>query len=207
MMKRRKNGFWTFVFSFVPGCAEMYMGFMKMGLSLMVAFFGVCALSQWAGSSVLVFAACVVWFYGFFHARNLASMDDAQLQQMEDAYLFHMPQDWEKKPMQDKYRKWLAILLIFFGSVILYKNIIYFISDVLGDAFPYELYRALVYVVGDRVPQIAAAVVIIVIGVKLVSGKKKELENDEAEYASTQKKESFEASNGMSEVKKEEEDI
>ena len=39
-MRKRKNGFWTFVFSFIPGCAEMYMGFMKMGLSLMVAFFG-----------------------------------------------------------------------------------------------------------------------------------------------------------------------
>lgn len=207
MMKRRKNGFWTFVFSFVPGCAEMYMGFMKMGLSLMIAFFGICALSQWVGSSILVFAAFVVWFYGFFHARNLAAMDDAQLQQTEDEYLFHIPEDWEKKPMQDKYRKWLAILLIFFGAVILYKNIIYFISDVLGDAFPYELYRALVYVVGDRVPQIAVAVVIIVIGVKMVSGKRKELEADEAKYASAQEKESFEDSYRRPEEEKEEEDV
>lgn len=48
-MRKRKNGFWTFVFSFIPGCAEMYMGFMKMGLSLMVAFFGLWAPRGLAG--------------------------------------------------------------------------------------------------------------------------------------------------------------
>lgn len=207
MMKRRKNGFWTFVFSFIPGCAEMYMGFMKMGISLMAVFFGIAALSQWVGSSILVFVSIVVWFYGFFHARNMAGMDDAQLQQTEDEYLFHIPEEWEGKPLQDRYRKWLAVLLIFFGSVILYKNIIYFISDVLGDAFPYELYRALVYVVGDRVPQIAVAVVIIVIGVKMVAGKKKQLEADEAGYTSAREEETFEDSDQIPAEKKEEEDV
>ena len=181
MMKRRKNGFWTFVFSFLPGCAEMYMGFMKMGLSLMTVFFGIFALANWAGSSILMFASVVVWFYGFFHARNMAVMDDAQLQATPDEYLFHIPEEFNGKPMQEKYRKWLAILLIFFGSVVLYRNIVFFISDVLGDAVPYEVYRALVYVVGDRIPQIAVAVVIIVIGVKMVSGKKKQLEEEDKE--------------------------
>ena len=34
-MTRKKNGFWTFVCSLVPGAGEMYMGFFKQGLSLM----------------------------------------------------------------------------------------------------------------------------------------------------------------------------
>ena len=39
-MTKKKSGFWTFVFSLLPGAAEMYMGFMKMGISLMGLFFG-----------------------------------------------------------------------------------------------------------------------------------------------------------------------
>ena len=39
-MKQQKKGkFLTFMFSFIPGAAEMYMGFMKMGVSLMALFF------------------------------------------------------------------------------------------------------------------------------------------------------------------------
>ena len=39
-MTKKKSGFWTFIFSLLPGAAEMYMGFMKMGVSLMGLFFG-----------------------------------------------------------------------------------------------------------------------------------------------------------------------
>ena len=38
-MKQQKKGkFFTFIFSFIPGAAEMYMGFMKQGVSLMADF-------------------------------------------------------------------------------------------------------------------------------------------------------------------------
>ena len=168
-MRKRKNGFWTFVFSFIPGCAEMYMGFMKMGLSLMVAFFGLCALAAWLGSDIMVFVAIVAWFYSFFHARNMASMSDAELQQTEDVYLYHIPQDFKGPNFSEKSRKWIAILLIIFGVILLYRNVIYFLEDVF-EIIPYE-----VYLITDRLPQVAVAVVIIVLGVKLISGKRQEL--------------------------------
>ena len=37
-MTKKKNRCWTFCFSFIPGAGEMYMGFMKMGISLMSLF-------------------------------------------------------------------------------------------------------------------------------------------------------------------------
>ena len=135
-MRKRKNGFWTFVFSFIPGCAEMYMGFMKMGLSLMVAFFGLWALAAWLGSDIMVFVAIVAWFYSFFHARNMASMSDAELQQTEDVYLYHIPQDFKGPNFSEKSRKWIAILLIIFGVILLYRNVIYFLEDVF-EIIPY----------------------------------------------------------------------
>ena len=39
MKQKKKNKFFTFIFSLLPGAAEMYMGFMKNGLSMMVMFF------------------------------------------------------------------------------------------------------------------------------------------------------------------------
>ena len=168
-MKKRKNGFWTFVFSFIPGCAEMYMGFMKMGLSLMAAFFGLWAISLWLASDILVFVAIVAWFYSFFHARNMASMSDAELQQMEDVYLYHVPEDFKGPNFSERSRKWIAILMIIFGVIVLYRNLIYFLEDIF-EIIPYE-----VYLITDRLPQVAVAVVIIVLGVKLISGKRQEL--------------------------------
>ena len=38
MKTKKKNRFLTFCFSMLPGAAEMYMGFMKTGVSLMSLF-------------------------------------------------------------------------------------------------------------------------------------------------------------------------
>ena len=44
-MRRKKSKFLTFIFSLLPGAGEMYMGFMKMGVSLMAEFFGIIFLA------------------------------------------------------------------------------------------------------------------------------------------------------------------
>ena len=74
MKTKKKNRFLTFCFSCLPGAAEMYMGFMKMGVSLMLLFFLVCILSAWLNQGALVAIAVVVWFYSFFHANHLAGL-------------------------------------------------------------------------------------------------------------------------------------
>ena len=40
-MKKQKHGFWVFIFSLIPGAGEMYMGFKKQGLSIMLLFWGI----------------------------------------------------------------------------------------------------------------------------------------------------------------------
>ena len=37
---QRKSGFLTFCFACLPGAGEMYLGYMKRGLSVMIAFWG-----------------------------------------------------------------------------------------------------------------------------------------------------------------------
>ena len=46
-MIRKKSKGWTFIFSLLPGAGEMYMGFMKQGLSLMTIFATLCAVGIW----------------------------------------------------------------------------------------------------------------------------------------------------------------
>lgn len=40
-MTKQKKGFLLFIASLIPGAGELYMGFRKMGLSLMILFWGV----------------------------------------------------------------------------------------------------------------------------------------------------------------------
>ena len=75
MKQKKKNKFFTFIFSLLPGAAEMYMGFMKNGLSMMIIFF-ITFLPMAAFNSMefMMLLSAVVWFYGFFHARNSAAL-------------------------------------------------------------------------------------------------------------------------------------
>ena len=45
-MYRKKNKFLTFIFALLPGAAEMYMGFMKMGLTLLSLFWSIVAAAS-----------------------------------------------------------------------------------------------------------------------------------------------------------------
>lgn len=59
-MQRKKSKFLTFLFSLIPGAGEMYMGFMKMGVSLMAEFFAVLWLASVSGVSELLLVDVVL---------------------------------------------------------------------------------------------------------------------------------------------------
>ena len=66
-MKKQKHGFWVFIFSLIPGAGEMYMGFKKQGLSIMLLFWGSIALASITGLGWLAMFLPVIWFYSFFN--------------------------------------------------------------------------------------------------------------------------------------------
>ena len=88
-MTRKKNKFLTFCCSLLPGAGEMYLGFMKQGVSLMGIFFLIWAVSGILNLPALLFVQPVIWFYSFFHVHNLNSMPDEEFYAVEDDYLFH----------------------------------------------------------------------------------------------------------------------
>lgn len=64
-----------FLFSLIPGAGQMYMGFMKQGLSLMTIFATLCAVGIWLDIKPLLFFAPIILLYSFFDATNKNSMD------------------------------------------------------------------------------------------------------------------------------------
>ncbi len=172
-MTKKKSGFWTFIFSLMPGAAEMYMGFMKMGVSLMGLFFLLAMAGILFGQIIFIMADVVVWFYAFFHAHNLRAMDDDEFYALEDGYLFCLDDSgkgfWDQT-VASRYRKLAAIVLILVGVLILWNNFMDLLHHILPDFL-----KDMIYILSYRVPQAVLGVAIIVAGVWMIRGKKQEL--------------------------------
>ena len=173
MMKRKKGKFWTLFFSLLPGAAEMYMGFMKNGMSIMAVFFASLIVpSVLRVSDVFILLAVLVWFYGFFHARNLAVCTEEELQEIPDDFIWESFGSFGKIRISSPvFRKWGAMILIIYGLSLLWRTI----SQMIYYITPEYMWEYMVPLIDD-VPQIAVALIIIAAGVKLIAGKKEELD-------------------------------
>ena len=165
----KKNGILTLLFAFIPGAGQMYQGYMKRGLSLvlMAAAIGMASVLI----PPVVFTLLVVFMYSFFDTFNLRaqiSMGTAP----EDDYLVHFdPQDKRLARMMMDSHKLVGWLLIAFGALIAYQNLI---MNIFGDlvyrwGHSSPVFRAL-YLVMASLPDVVVCVVLIVCGVWLVKG-------------------------------------
>lgn len=177
-MTRKKNGFFTFCFSLIPGAGEMYMGFFKQGISLMTIFFLITALAGYLNIEYVMLFQPVIWFYSFFHVHNLKSMPDDEFYALEDDFLFHADRLFDPgAAFWKKYRKIMALLLVFFGFSILWNTV----NDLIRS-----LLRAMgidnlnfLYRIQNAVPQLIIAVGIIAAGIFLIKNKSEELHKTE----------------------------
>ncbi|MCI1967913.1 hypothetical protein [Clostridium luticellarii] len=169
-MKSKKSNFLAVIFSFLPGAGHMYMGFMKMGLSLMAAFFTVIFLSSWLNIGPLLFILPLIWFYSFFDCINKQSLPDEEFELLEDNYMFSIDKLINlDRNLFKKQRLFFGILLVCMGIYLIWDNVRYIIKPYIDSG----VYRILSNFTGI-VPQIIVGMAIIVIGVKLIMGKKKE---------------------------------
>jgi hypothetical protein len=174
-MRTKKNKFLTFCFSMLPGAGHMYIGFMKMGLSLMAAFFFIIFLSSWLNIGPLVFILPLIWFYAFFDCMNKQYSTDEEFLLLEDNYLFSLDEMVKiDKGVFKKHRLFSGILLLLLGVYLIWTNIVHGLSRYL----PSEVYDA-IYSITRVAPQIILGVTIIAVGAKLISGKKKEFDTND----------------------------
>ncbi|MDE6529865.1 MAG: hypothetical protein K2K96_03725 [Lachnospiraceae bacterium] len=174
-MIKKKNKFFTFIFSLLPGAGEMYMGFMKMGVSLMSCFFLTAMLASIGMYDFMILIAVIVWFYSFFHVHNLAGLPDETFYEVKDAYLLPFAgMEGEKIIITGTYRKVVAVILIFIGVSGLLKSFYY----VTADYLPFMVRVIISDFMFYYFPRTALSIAIIVLGIYMIRGKKKQMEDE-----------------------------
>ncbi len=169
-MTRKKSGFLTFCFSLIPGAGEMYMGFMKLGISIMAVFWLLIFLAAFFGMGPLLFILPILWCYSFFNVHNIRGMSDEEFYALEDDYLFQLNDNVFWGRLKGKQGNLLAAVLIIIGVVIMWNR--------LGDYMRWLLPNSVYWYIMDDIPQVVIAVLLIWCGIYLIRGKKKELDSE-----------------------------
>lgn len=170
-MKKKKSKFWLGVFSLVPGAGEMYLGFMKMGVSLML----MCGLSiaLMAMTEIMALSVIVVtiYIYSFFHANNLGRMEDQAFQEMEDCYLFGMDGFLSvRDSVKGRYKKIVGGILVLFGLAMLWNALFSVLCDIFG--WDNEMLREIYRFMRDEFPRVLIGVAVTWGGIWMLRGKK-----------------------------------
>ncbi|MEG0687331.1 MAG: hypothetical protein RR466_01420 [Hungatella sp.] len=178
-MTNKKNKFFTFCFSMIPGAGEMYLGFYKMGISLMTIFGIIIALVGVFELGIFFCLLPVLWFYSFFHVHNLNSLPEEEFYTLEDDWIFSS--DFDQISLNSwvlKHKKSIAVVLILFGVSILWKIFYNFLFSLMGMIQLSDQMRNLFYQFSSALPQGVLAVLIILFGIYLIKGKKEELNRE-----------------------------
>ncbi|MBO4457147.1 MAG: hypothetical protein J5802_05470 [Butyrivibrio sp.] len=191
MEYKKRNGFFVFCFSFVPGAVEMYMGFMKNGVSLLALFIlsiAIACQGWFFFTSLFMGIAAIIYIYAFFHAWNRYRLSGEELLKMEDNYIwteFGITQMPDLKG--EKKRKAVALAMITVGGLLVYG----FVGDFIMEFVPGDYWGPVHRIIRNGVPQAAVAACLILLGIKLNNDKKAELGIDTdivAEIAADQDK-------------------
>lgn len=182
-MTKQKQGFLLFLTSLIPGAGEMYMGFRKQGISIMVVFWGIFALtaSTWGFNWLIMFLP-ILWFYSFFNVHNLKSLSEEEFYAVEDDYILHFGELLgDAGRVVVKHRRLASVLLILIGFSMLWD----ILREILYWLLPNRIAYGISLTIGS-LPQLIVAVLLIFAGIYIITNKKRDEENDE-----TQKEEHF----------------
>ena len=173
-MKKKKNSFFTFIFSFLPGAGEMYMGFMKRGLSLMILFWGVIGLATTTRIDALLFLIPIIMLYSFFDVHNLNTLTDEALFNIEDTYIMDINHLQNIESLSATKNKLFAFGLILIGGIILWNTIVDGLRYIIG-------YNSVIYRFINMTPQLIISIILVVIGIKLIIGKREKMNSEQNE--------------------------
>ena len=169
---KRKHGLLLFIAACIPGCGEMYQGYMKRGISILTAFCAIFALAVFLEIGALAVLMLPVWLFSFFDSYNLRGQTDAQAETNPEAYLFGLS-DMDSQRMSDLLRKrhslvgWVLVLL---GVYILFDTFVgrlmQLLCEWMGQWWLYD-------VVMRDMPRMVVTIFIIALGIWFIRGPKK----------------------------------
>ncbi|MEA5050052.1 MAG: hypothetical protein VB021_01090 [Oscillospiraceae bacterium] len=171
-MTRQRSKFWTFLFSLMPGCGQMYMGFMKRGLSLLGLFAAGCFFAALLNMGELTIFVAVVWFYAFFDALNLGWLEPERFALVSDDYVRFDGKLRSEKALS----KYGGIALVILGAAILWQNTFMRLLDSSELYHANYLLYSVLHEIGYGMPRVAVSVLLIVCGIRLIRAKKQQTE-------------------------------
>lgn len=172
----RKHGLLLFLCACIPGCGQMYQGYMKRGTSLLGLGCLVIALTSILSLGELALLLPLLWLYAFFDTYNLRARMDAGIFP-EDTFLFGLG-EMDSQQLQRLLRTRHSLIgwvLVALGVYALWQTLV---GRVLGSLLRaldiWWLYDLLFY----GLPRLIVILAIIWLGVWFIRGPKKREEED-----------------------------
>ena len=162
-----KNGFLLFIASCLSGCGQMYQGYMKRGVSLLLAFALVFFISSNFFLGALVLFLPVIWLYAFFDSYSLRAQLAAGTAP-EDGFLFGLS-DMDSQRLNALLKKRHSLIgwvLVAVGAYMLYDMLMGQLSGLFFGWFGEWLYSLLRY----GVPRLVITVLVILLGAWFLRG-------------------------------------
>ena len=156
----------------------MYMGFMQMGLSLMLGFMILTAIVGLTNLGALAIFPFALYAYSFFHANNLATLDDRSFHMIRDEFLFGFGNIGHRQwRLEGRNRTIAAAILIILGIMMLWQVCVNIRCDIFGwdNVFLSKIY----YFVRDELPRAVVGIAVIWVGLALIRGKKIRIEEED----------------------------
>lgn len=166
----RKNPFLLFLSACIPGCGQMYQGYMKRGVSLMSLFAVILGLATWLYFGQLALALPVLWLYSFFDAYNLRrALESGEAE--PDAYplsLSGMDQERFSRLLAKRHSLvgWALVLLGLYG---VWQVAAHYFSGFLSALFGVDFY----WIASYQLPRLALFLLVIALGVWFIRGPKR----------------------------------
>lgn len=164
----RKSMFLTFCFSFIPGAGQMYQGYMRRGVSMMILLGIAWALTSIVSMPLFAIPIPIIFAYSFFDTYNIRNKIGTD-KQPEDKFI------WESTSLSDAFGKlntrkkstWIGVGLIFIGVYLLFNSVIRQIAYNSDIEWLYLSVRTVM----NYLPPILIAGICIGAGIKFVSKK------------------------------------
>ena len=172
----RKHGLLLFLCACIPGCGQMYQGYMKRGTSLLGLGCLVIALTSILSLGELALLLPVLWLYAFFDTYNLRARMDAGIFP-EDTFLFGLG-EMDSQQLQQLLRTRHSVIgwaLVALGVYALWQTLVGRILGSLLQALDlWWLYDLLFY----DLPRLVVILAIIWLGIWFIRGPRKREEED-----------------------------
>lgn len=158
-------------FACVPGCGQMYQGYMKRGISLTVIFCALVFIAVFLEIGALGVLAIPLWLYSFFDSYNLRRQAREGLTP-EDDYLFGLSDMDSRRLSRILSRRGSLIgwVLVVVGLYNVYQIFARRIFGALREYFPFFdwVYGLLVW----DMPRIMGTVLVTALGIWFIRGPK-----------------------------------